>query len=233
MEEGWPIERINRLRASLSLVKGGRLAESTRARVVTLVLSDVPGGDFRIVGSGPTVSRRRKRDRAILLAGNRTGLEAAAKSARERGLRARIEPDLLSGEAAEAGKALAARLRAFGPGVLLAGGETTVRGGSRRGTGGRNQELALGAATALAGVSGCSILSAGSDGIDGSSGNAGAFADGGTAPRAARLGISPGDFLRRHDSAGFFDLLGDGFRPGATGTNVADWVFALRTEGGK
>ena len=73
MEEGWPIQPINRLRTTLSLVKGGRLADATRARVVTLVLSDVPEEDFRIVGSGPTVSSRKPRDRTWLLAGNRTG----------------------------------------------------------------------------------------------------------------------------------------------------------------
>jgi len=31
MEDGWPIQRINRLRTSLSLVKGGRRADATRA----------------------------------------------------------------------------------------------------------------------------------------------------------------------------------------------------------
>lgn len=229
MEKGWPIERLNRLRTSLSLVKGGKLAEATRARVVTVVLSDVPGADFRIVGSGPTVSRSKKRDRAVLLADNRTGLEAAAVFARSRGLSARIERLPLSGEAAEAGRSFAVRLRALGSGVLLAGGETTVRHSAPAGTGGRSQEFALGAATELAErVSGGVLLSAGSDGIDGDSKNAGAFADGATVGRARRLRLSPEEYLLRHDSAAFFNALGDQFRPGATGSNVADWVFGFR-----
>ena len=228
MEEGWPIQPINRLRTTLSLVKGGRLADATRARVVTLVLSDVPEEDFRIVGSGPTVSSRKPRDRTWLLAGNRTGLEAAARFARSRGLSARIERVSLSGEAAAQGRAFAARLRARrSPRVLLAGGETTVRRASRSGTGGRSQEFALAAAQELAG-SAPGLLSCGSDGIDGNSINAGAFADGTTVERARKLRLSAPDFLLRHDSAAFFDALGDRFRPGITGTNVADWVFGIR-----
>ncbi len=228
MEEGWPIQRINRLRTSLSLVKGGKLADATRARVLTLVLCDVPEDNFRIVGSGPTVSRRKRCDRALLLAGNRTGLEAAARVARSRGLSARIERVPLSGEAAAQGRAFAARLRALrSRRVLLAGGETTVRRSSRSGTGGRSQEFALAAAQELAG-SRPEVLSCGSDGVDGNSQNAGAFADGTTVERARRLRLSPREFLDRHDSAAFFDALGDRFRPGITGTNVADWIFGIR-----
>ena len=40
---GAPIEALNRLRTKLSAIKGGRLGRSTAARLVTLVLSDVPG----------------------------------------------------------------------------------------------------------------------------------------------------------------------------------------------
>jgi hydroxypyruvate reductase len=229
MRAGWPIERLNRLRASLSAVKGGKLAEATEARVTTLVLSDVPGADFRIVGSGPTI-RRRREDRAVLLADNRTGLEAAAAEARRMGARAAIEPKPLSGEAAEGGREFARRLEAFarrgaGPAVLLAGGETTVAIRGRAGAGGRNQEFALAAALALAGESNLSILAGGSDGVDGNSENAGARVDGGTVARARRAALEPERFLAAHDSAAFFARAGGAFRTGPTGTNVADWVI--------
>jgi len=228
MEKGWPITRVNRLRSSLSLVKGGRLADATRARVLTIVLSDVPGADFRIVGSGPTLSRLKKRDCAVLLAGNRTGLERAAAWARSRGLRVRVERRHLSGEASVDGRRFAARLCEDGQGVLLAGGEPTVRRSSRAGSGGRSQELALGAALEFASLGcKCALLSAGSDGIDGNSKNAGAFADGTTVARARARRLVPGDFLRRHDSARFFEALGDHLRTGPTGGNVADWVFGV------
>ncbi|MFY9552101.1 MAG: DUF4147 domain-containing protein, partial [Thermoanaerobaculia bacterium] len=52
---GASILAVNRLRTSLSAVKGGRLGRATRACLVTLVLSDVPGDRAAAVGSGPTV----------------------------------------------------------------------------------------------------------------------------------------------------------------------------------
>jgi hydroxypyruvate reductase len=117
-------------------------------------------------------------------------------------------------------------------GVLLAGGETTVRLSSRRGRGrgGRNLELALGAALELDGRVGIAVLAAGSDGVDGRSRAAGAFADGTTIARARGLGLDPEECLARHDSEAFFDRLGDLFTTGPTGTNVGDWAFALRLD---
>lgn len=49
-----PIQTINRLRAALSDVKGGRLAGRCRGRIITLVVSDAEG-DPAVVASGPTV----------------------------------------------------------------------------------------------------------------------------------------------------------------------------------
>jgi glycerate 2-kinase len=54
---GAPITDINYVRCALSAVKAGRLAGLTRARVVTYVISDVPGDDAGVVGSGPTIAR--------------------------------------------------------------------------------------------------------------------------------------------------------------------------------
>src|SRR5262249_38137650 len=109
---------------------------------------------------------------------------------------------------------------------LLAGGETTVevRGAGR---GGRNQEVALVRAGGVAGFRGVHCLSAGSDGRDGPTDAAGAFVDGSTAGRAARLGLEPRSFLERNDSYRFFLRLGDLFRPGPTGTNVMDLKIAI------
>ncbi|HET7451755.1 MAG TPA: DUF4147 domain-containing protein, partial [Thermoanaerobaculia bacterium] len=229
MRAGWPIGKINRLRIALSAVKGGRLADATPARVTTLVLSDVPG-DFRIVGSGPTVSRRKAGDRVFLLADNRTGLAAAASAARKTGAAVRVRRKPISGEASEEGRRFAKRLRlAATVGrrelVLIAGGESTVSIAGRPGVGGRNQEIALAAALEIEGETGLSILAAGSDGVDGNSENAGARVDGRTAGRARRRGLEPDRFLASHDSASFFAASGGALRTGPTGTNVADWLF--------
>ncbi|HKA37923.1 MAG TPA: DUF4147 domain-containing protein [Thermoanaerobaculia bacterium] len=230
MRSGASIVEINRLRKKLSAVKGGRLGQRTRARLVTLVLSDVPGDDPALVGSGPTI-RGGSRDITLVIGSNRIGLEAAALAASESGLQPRVLRRWLSGEAREQGARFARQARLLDPGeALLAGGETAVTISGRRfdGRGGRNLEFALGAANGLDGVEDVAILSAGSDGVDGSSRAAGAVVDGRSLTRARQLGLDPARALDRHDTEPFFDSLGDLVVPGPTGTNVCDWAFALR-----
>jgi glycerate 2-kinase len=228
MREGASIVQINRLRKSLSAVKGGRLGRSTRARLATLVLSDVAGDDPSLVGSGPTV-RGRRGDVVLVVGSNRLGLAAAAREAGRLGLSARPVRRRLSGAARSEGTRLARSASRLEPGrVLLAGGETTVTIRGACGRGGRNLELALGAALALDGSEDVGLLAAGSDGVDGSSRAAGAFADATTLARARRLGLDPAAALDRHDTEPFFERLGDLLITGPTGTNVCDWVFAIR-----
>ena len=54
LRSGAEIAEINSVRKHLSSLKGGRLAESTKATVVTLILSDVLGDDVSAIASGPT-----------------------------------------------------------------------------------------------------------------------------------------------------------------------------------
>ena len=56
MLAGAAIEQLNTVRKHLSRIKGGGLAKATRARCVTLALSDVPGDDPGTIASGPTVT---------------------------------------------------------------------------------------------------------------------------------------------------------------------------------
>jgi glycerate 2-kinase len=57
LRSGATIREINTVRKHLSSVKGGQLARAARgARVISLVLSDVPGNDLATIGSGPTVA---------------------------------------------------------------------------------------------------------------------------------------------------------------------------------
>ncbi|MDH5584367.1 MAG: glycerate kinase [Gammaproteobacteria bacterium] len=54
---GAAINEINCVRKKLSAIKGGKLAAACApARVLTLIISDVPGNDIAMVASGPTVS---------------------------------------------------------------------------------------------------------------------------------------------------------------------------------
>ena len=56
LRSGAHIGEINTVRKHLSRIKGGRLARAAHpARVVTLAVSDVPGDDPAVIGSGPTV----------------------------------------------------------------------------------------------------------------------------------------------------------------------------------
>ena len=55
LASGAPIGAMNAIRKMFSRVKGGRLAAGTAARVVSLIVSDVPGDDPAQVASGPTV----------------------------------------------------------------------------------------------------------------------------------------------------------------------------------
>ena len=56
LRSGAAIDEMNCVRKHLSAIKGGRLAASCApARVVTLLISDVPGDSPEVIASGPTV----------------------------------------------------------------------------------------------------------------------------------------------------------------------------------
>ena len=57
LKSGASISEMNCVRKHLSAIKGGRLAAAAYpARLLTLVISDVPGDDPAVVASGPTVA---------------------------------------------------------------------------------------------------------------------------------------------------------------------------------
>ena len=51
---GAPIQEMNIVRKHLSSIQGGRLAAATKARVLSLIISDVTGDDPSAIASGPT-----------------------------------------------------------------------------------------------------------------------------------------------------------------------------------
>ena len=54
LASGLPIDAVNRVRARLSCLKAGRLARRLAGRrVIVLAISDVPGDDPAVIGSGP------------------------------------------------------------------------------------------------------------------------------------------------------------------------------------
>lgn len=73
LASGAPISVMNAIRKQVSNIKGGRLAAACHpARLVTLVVSDVPGDDPAQVASGPTIpdAMDRQRARALVKAWN-------------------------------------------------------------------------------------------------------------------------------------------------------------------
>lgn len=65
LASGAPISAMNVVRKHLSTIKGGRLAAATRARVVSLIVSDIPGDNPAHVASGPTVPDNAGRQEAL------------------------------------------------------------------------------------------------------------------------------------------------------------------------
>lgn len=64
---GARIDEINTIRRHLDRVKGGRLARATKARVVSLILSDVIGNPLEAIASGPTAPDPTTRANALAI----------------------------------------------------------------------------------------------------------------------------------------------------------------------
>ena len=254
MGSGLPIDEINRIRQTLSLIKGGGLLAYVKDRPTTvLLISDVPGDDPGTIGSGllvpaerlPLTTRLpewlpRPASRPIperhlpdtvqhhIIATNKMALQAAADRGRALGYAVTVMEALLAGDAQRAGQAIASQLQRLPDGLYLWGGETTVMLPAITGTGGRNQHLALSAAQALPVHEDIVILAAGTDGTDGPTDYSGAIVDAGTLERGQLKGFDAGSCLQQADSGGFLAVSGDLLQTGPTGTNVMDMVIACK-----
>lgn len=93
---GAAIDEMNTVRKALSAIKGGRLLAAARpARCVTYLISDVPGDDPGIIGSGPTIPDRGSAGRALsILARHGIAVDQALESA----IRANVLPEVEPGE---------------------------------------------------------------------------------------------------------------------------------------
>ena len=169
----------------------------------------------------------------VLVATNRTAIEAGAELGRSLGWRVQVEDVPLDGEAARAGVRLAEILLAAPAGptpwLLVAGGETPVTlPPGTNGTGGRCQELALAAANLLrTGPANRALLAAGTDGRDGPTDAAGALVDSGTWRRISDQRLDPMRALEEHNAYPALQASGDLLKTGPTGTNVGDIVVGL------
>jgi len=249
---GLPIGDINRVRAALSCIKGGRLARHLEGRRTTLLLiSDVPGDVAADIGSGLLLPSAAKPLPALpprfaglplqkasvaalpnveaqIIASNAMAREGVAAAARAAGLRVHLHANLPADDAAVCGAAIAGMLLSAPRGVHVWGGETTVTLPENPGQGGRCQQLALAAAQVLAGHTGILLLAGATDGADGVTDDAGALVDDGSVARGEDGGYDAKDSLARADAGAFLEASGDLIHTGPTGSNVTDIIIAYK-----
>lgn len=177
------------------------------------------------------------RSQVCLVGDNAVAATAAAAAATRQGYHSLILTTFLEGEAREVARvavALAREVQTHGrpappPACLILGGETTVTLEPQSGRGGRNQELALAAAIALAGTRGITLVALATDGTDGPTDAAGGVVDGETLARGAALGLDAHAHLRRHDAYPYLEAVGALLKTGPTRTNVNDLLFLFVT----
>jgi len=173
------------------------------------------------------------RARAVVVGDITLAAGAAVERAEALGYRTRLCGTDVQGQARDVGARLGNMIHEAHvsrsqphPICLVMGGETTVKVRGH-GRGGRNQEVALGAAAALAGVSQVVIAAFGTDGIDGPTDAAGAVVDGTTLARARERGLDLEAALDANDAYPFFETLEDLIVTGPTHTNVNDLWLGL------
>lgn len=152
--------------------------------------------------------------------------------AKKLGFQTEIMDLSLVGEAKEIGKSLARLLLdkiekkkgSKAPLLIIAGGETYVQV-KGAGKGGRNQEMALSAATILEGVPNCLFVTLATDGEDGPTDAAGGIIDGETIHKGFLQGLDAVDYLENNDAYTYLERTGCLLKTGSTGTNVNDLIF--------
>lgn len=258
LASGCTIGQTNALRRALSTLKGGGLASLIAPRrCEALFVSDVPGDDPAVIGSGllhaadrraglpaglppelrRVLARAGARSRAAkapgvpcqVVASVHHARAAAGEQGRRQGLDVRVSRHRFAGDAGRLGPRFARTVLAARPRTLcIWGGESTMILPARPGYGGRNQHLALAAAVAVAGRRDVTLLAGGTDGTDGVTADAGAVIDGATVVRGVDAGLDARECLRTADSGRFLEASGDLLHTGPTLTNVGDVVLGLR-----
>lgn len=228
---GIPITELNARRATLSRIKGGRLAGLLAGRPArALFISDVPGDDPAVIGSGlmGPASGAPDHIERFIVASLDHAVDSACLAAGKMGLDVHRAPKRFDGDAARLAVRFAHELHLSSAQVCVWGGESTVQLPEHPGRGGRNQHLALAAARLLAGQSRMLLLAAGTDGTDGPTEDAGALVDSDTCARIALAELDADDCMRRADAGTALAASGDLIHTGPTGTNVGDLVIGLK-----
>jgi hydroxypyruvate reductase len=228
---GWDIVALNSARAKLSRLKAGGVARLLAGRrALALFISDVPGDDPDVIGSGllgrdPGGADNIERH---IIANVDAAVNAVAAAANAHGLALETDPARFAGDVDAVAQKFLARMRDSESDGVVWGGESTVTLPAVRGRGGRNTHLALTAARQLRVNDPWLLLAAGTDGTDGPTGDAGAIIDAGSVDRATIAGCDVERAWREFDSGTALEASGDLVHTGPTGTNVGDILIAIK-----
>jgi hydroxypyruvate reductase len=201
-----------------------------------LFISDVPGHDPAVIGSGlmgpsaPGNAAEPQGDRIerTVIASIDHAMERVIAEAYKCGLSPWRDARIFDGSADRLAVRFSHELHMSVNQLCVWGGESTVQLPENPGRGGRNQHLALAAARIIAGHENLLLLVAGTDGTDGVTSDAGALVDGETCSRIALSEIDVAETLKRADSGTALAAAGDLIHTGPTGTNVGDIVIGLK-----
>ncbi|MEM7321156.1 MAG: DUF4147 domain-containing protein [Pseudomonadota bacterium] len=222
---GMDITKMNAQRRSVSRIKGGGLMSEFRgAQAEILAISDVPGDDLMVIGSGigALPSQYSYKATSRIIASNAHARNAAGAFAETAGLAVLENSEDLHDDLADLAEKVGARLRMMDSGVVVLGGEPTVVLPANPGRGGRNQALALALAKEIAGIGGLTVIVGGTDGTDGPTQAAGAIVSGDT------WGPGADQALAAADSGTYLETANALLVTGPTGTNVMDLLVAIR-----
>lgn len=167
-----------------------------------------------------------------VIGGRFNAMKGAADAARALGYDVVLSEDPIVGDARTMGPIVLERARALAAGktrpiAVIASGETTVKVVGT-GKGGRNQEIALSVANALANANeDIALGSVGTDGIDGPTDAAGAYADTTTIARAQQQSLDADAYLADNNAYAFFQTINDLIITGPSTTNVGDLQIVL------
>jgi hydroxypyruvate reductase len=256
LASGLSIGEMNAIRKRLSRIKGGKLIPYLRERpCLQLMISDVPGDEPGVIGSGPLIPESGAVDisnpvpdwletllehsqatkpgkgeniESHIIASNELAREAVMSVAKELDIATHDHSGHFQGDAESLAAQFCEEMINGPDGLYIWGGESSVVLPDHPGTGGRNQHLALAAARYLSGHENILLLSAGTDGSDGPTEESGALVDGGTAQRGEWEEMELMDSLQRADSGLFLEATGDLISTGPTGTNVMDLVIGWK-----
>jgi len=198
-----------------------------------------PAKDYLRAGLEGTIAETPKAgDRGLtrsltrVIGGRFDAMKGAAEAARQLGYEVVLSEEPIVGDARTMGPIVLERARSHAragtrPMAVIASGETTVKVVGK-GRGGRNQELALSVAKALAADSSdIALASIGTDGIDGPTDAAGAYVDRTTLHRASRQSVDAEAYLADNNAYAFFQRLDDLIITGPSTTNVGDLQVVL------